>query len=172
MKTLFVSLVAFLFAFFVGCQNSITDPTGSDSESLVNKDVLTSYPGTIELEGIMVDPSLQFESYVIISGQVRYNLETVPVASNQKVIKVSLFVDAEMETDAGNDNSTWMVNETSEDIVYFSSNDEAIHLTKSFRVKNTVRCPLNLVLKFRVEGKKLMLASKTLELLPYISIDE
>ncbi len=32
MKTLFVSLVAFFFAFFIGCQeNSITDPVMNDT---------------------------------------------------------------------------------------------------------------------------------------------
>ena len=79
MKTLFVSLVAFLFAFFVGCQNSITDPAGSDNgekfsgnENLVNKDVLSNYPGVIKLNGIMLYPTLPFNSYVTISGQVKF----------------------------------------------------------------------------------------------------
>lgn len=170
MKTLFVSLVAFLFAFFVGCQNSITDPAGSDNgekfsgnENLVNKDVLSNYPGVIKLNGIMLDPTLPFNSYVTISGQVRYNLATYPVAANQNAIKVSLYVDAEMKTDAGYDNSTWKVNDTSEDIVYFTSNDEAIFFAKAFKVQNTVRYPLYLLFEFQVEGKQLVLISKTLK---------
>ena len=54
MKTLFVALVALLFAFFIGCQSSVTDPEVpesneyigyTDEESFAYKDVFTfTYP--------------------------------------------------------------------------------------------------------------------------------
>jgi hypothetical protein len=178
MKTLFVSLAFSLFAFFIGCQSSITDPLQSDNsekfsqeENFVNKDVLAYYPGMIKLNGIMVDPTLPFNNYVTISGQVRYNIEAVTFAAIQNAIKVGLYVNAEMKNELANNRNPWTVNETSEDVVYFSSNDAEVYLTKYFRVNNTVKYPLNLVLEFRVEGKKLILVSKSLELLPYSTVD-
>jgi len=51
MKTLFVALVALLFAFFIGCQSSITDPVSEttnmagtvDEETFLTKMFLPSH---------------------------------------------------------------------------------------------------------------------------------
>ena len=58
MKTLFVALVALLFAFFLGCQSSITDPVAPDQTNLASavdqetfayKDVISTWPGLIRI---------------------------------------------------------------------------------------------------------------------------
>ena len=180
MKTLFVSLVAFLFAFIIGCQeSSITDPVSNDTElSLgtevplsVDKDLISYYPGVIKLVGTLLDPSHYFNSMAEIKGIVRYRLEQVDTYDNRpprSAIKVQLYVKAEIVGGHTGRNSPWTVNETSSDFVYTSPAVQSVYnLEKSFRVRNTCCAPLNLVLKFQVNKKAISLVSMALKIARY-----
>jgi hypothetical protein len=170
MKTLFVSLAALLFAFFVGCQSSITDPVnqddfGSTSESnFTNKDLVSTYPGVIKLEGVIDDPSHAFEGCAKIKGIVRYRIDLVDFnavrPAPHPALKVNLLVKAKIKCQNPADDNLWIVESSSEDLVSKSNVAESIYyLEKSFRVINS---PLNLVLKFRINDRTLTLESMKL----------
>jgi len=171
MKTLFVALVAILFAFFLGCQSSITDPEvleptkfvgASEQENSAYKDALSYYPGTIKLDGMLYDPSHHFNSFAEINGIVRYRLEQTNTAKRppRSAIKVQLYINAELIGGHTGKKLPWTVNGTSEDIIYTSPTNQAVYcLEKAFRVKNTCCNTLNLVLKFKVAEKLLTLES-------------
>jgi hypothetical protein len=188
MKTLFVSLVALLFAFFLGCQSSITDPEitehtkffGSANENTnAYKDVFNfKYPNQIKLEGTLVDPSHRPNGYADISGVVRYGIREVeggttaqiapefykvaPSGTPDKKFKVDLFVDADLK---GGHNNAWSVEKAAaQTIIINSTNQSTTYIQQSFRVKNTCCAPLDLVLKFKVNGKELKLESMELKL--------
>ena len=173
MKTLFVALVALLFAFFLGCQSSITDPVvpeptkfigASEQENSAYKDALSYYPGAIKLEGMLYDPSHRLNSFAEIRGIVRYRLEEMSTADRppRSAIKVQLLVNAELKGGCSG-NRSWLVNGTSEDFVYqIVTTSSGYFLEKSFRVKNTCCSPLNLILKFQVSEKSLTLESMRL----------
>jgi hypothetical protein len=194
MKTLFVSLAALLFAFFVGCQSSITDPEMPDNtqsfgnpeeEIAVYKDVFNSnYPGTIILSGLVLDPSHRLNSYAEIKGIVRYGIKEVNSEitgekilnfykvspggnSPDKNLKVDLFVDASLKVNCpSGHNKHWAVKETAEQIVSkVHLNQSVVYIQKTFRVKNTCCAPLNLVMKFEVNEKELKLVSMELKII-------
>ncbi len=179
MKTLVVSLVALLFAFFAGCQNSITDPIVDENtiysgqayaENYADKDLINfTYPNMIKLEGMLDNPSGPSEGSVNISGVVRYGLETVyfdsPPPATQSAIKVSLKVDADLKCNSSLDGKFWIVKNTSQDFVYGSDGVNNIYyLTKTFRVQNTCRTTLDLVMSFEVTEKDLKLTSMKLKI--------
>jgi len=188
MKTLFVSLAALLFVFFVGCQSSITDPEvfdhtkfigSSDEENYTYKDVFNyTYPNVIQLSGTLEDPSHNFNSLVKIGGSVRYGIREIndvtgiksPVSlykdvTPNKKFKIDLYVDAEFKVNCPNCNRPWIVKKATDKIVEVDpTNQMIVYFEKSFRVKNTCCKPLNLVLKFEVIKAKLNLVSMYLEL--------
>ena len=59
MKKLLYSLVVFSVLLLIGCQeNSITDPVSNDTNlnlatTVLDKDIISSYPGVIKLEGML-----------------------------------------------------------------------------------------------------------------------
>lgn len=173
MKTLFVSLAALLFAFFVGCQDNITDPVVNDSgnnaltlsaENYVSKDIIHAFPGVIKLSGKLFDPSQTYTSYVSIRGIVRYNLEQVLLKQRppKTAIKVGLWVNAELTGSSTASSESWTVKGTAEEIVYTSTDNQPVYyIEKSFKVQNTSPM-LDLVLKFRVDEKNLELVSMRL----------
>jgi hypothetical protein len=173
MKTLFVSLVAFLFAFFFGCQNSITDPVVSENaytENYANKDVISTYPEVIKLQGMLDDPrqSNTLNSGVEINGDLRYSLETVyfdsPPPAPQSAFKVRLYVHAQLKANSSQDTDIWTVKGTSEDLVNKTDPAESIYyIQKSFRVKSKCPVPMDLVLKFQVDEKEISLVSMDLK---------
>jgi len=176
MKTLFVSLVAFFFAFIIGCQeNSITDPVMNDSGSEfttstapeINKDILDYYPGAIKLSGFIYDPSHRLNSFAEIKGTVRYRLEQIYTGQRppRSAIKVKLYVNAVLLGGCNKADRTWTVVNTAEEVFYPSSaNQLVLFMEKSFRVRNTCCAPLNLILKFQVNEKKVTLVSTKLEI--------
>jgi hypothetical protein len=167
MKTLFVSLAAILFALFVGCQDTITDPVVSSTEIGVNKDIIHAYPGVIKLDGTIFDPG--HDNFVSISGTVRYDLKHVYLKQRppKLAMKIGLWVSAEVKGIADDASERWIVNGTSEDVVYNDTVDPAVYyLEKSFKVQNTSPS-LDLVLKVRVEGKTLELVSMRLYINEY-----
>ena len=191
MKTLFVALVALMFAFFLGCQSSITDPEitdntkflGSADENLyAYKDAFSlKYPNKLKLEGTLLDPSHRPNGYAAISGSVSYGVrevksgsvvfnttefyKTAPSGTYDKKFKVDLFVNADLKGGCPGHNHCWEVKKAAEQtVIVNSANQSAIFIQKSFRVKNTCCAPLNLVLKFKVFEKKLEFVSMALEL--------
>ena len=173
MKTLFVTLVALLFAFFLGCQSSITDPElleptkfvgNAEQENSAYKDAVSTWPGIIKLEGSLYDPSHRLNSMAEISGIVRYNFEKVNLykASPKPAIKVNMYINAELKGGCPG-HGPWIVFGTSEAIVNTSVNyQQVIFVEKSFKVRNTCCSPMNLVLKFQVSEKALTLVSMRL----------
>jgi len=191
MKTLFVALVALLFAFFLGCQSSITDPEVTDhtkffgsagEETFTYKDVFNSkYPNLLKLQGTLLDPSHRPNAYAEISGVVRYGIREVkggttaqippefykvaPSGTPDKQFKVDLYVDADLKGGHYRPNHPWGVQKAADQIVNIkSAHQSAIYIEKSFRVKNTCCAPLDLVLKFEVNEKELKLVSMELKL--------
>jgi hypothetical protein len=172
MKKLLFSFVVFTVLLFIGCQeNSITDPVSNNTnlnlatseQSFLDKDIISSYPGVIKLEGTLFDPSHYFNNYAAISGFVRYSLDKVILdrIPEDTPIKVRLYVNAELKEDpSGQYSKSLFVNGASEDYVYKSApNDPVYYLEKSFSVKKN---PLNLVFKFQVDEKSLTLISMRL----------
>lgn len=184
MKTLFVSLFALLFAFFIGCQESlITDTTvpehtkflgtpdenATASHDILGKDALSYYPGVIKLEGMIYDPSHRLNSFAEISGVVKYKLEKVYFDSKppapQEAINVKLYIRAELK--GGCTNHPWAVNSSTQDMVVISNINQSVYfLEKSIRVKNTCCAPLNLFMKFQVNEKVITLVSMELKKVP------
>lgn len=162
MKTLFVSLAVLLFAFFSGCQDSVTDPAVSLTENYVGKDIIHAFPGIIKLNGTIFDPG--HDNLVAINGVVRFDLKHVYYKQRPPKIgmKVSLWVSAELKNAITDADKRLIISGTSEDIVYNSSVDPLVYyLEKSFKVQNSSPA-LDLVLKFRIEDKNLELESMQL----------
>lgn len=176
MKTLFVSLVALLFAFFLGCQSSITDPevqeptkslTAAEIETFAYKDAISTWPGVIRLEGFMFDPSHRLNSFVEISGVVQYKFREVKLSktSPHRSQVVSIYVNAELKSGCPNQKYAWTVKNLSEEFINsVNGTAQPIYIEKSMIVKNSCCSPLLLVFKFEVAGNKLNLVSKSLEI--------
>jgi hypothetical protein len=178
MKTLVVSLVALLFAFFVGCQSSITDPVVSDTkdnfgsvntENFASKDWINSLPGVIDLTGMIQVPGLLMDELAEIDGSIKYAIDKVYYDSRppapQSALKVSMYANAKITCfNSGNDD-VWTAVNASEDLVYTSNQNGARKFfTKTIRVKNACPAPLDLVLKFQVTEKDLTLSSMQLKI--------
>jgi hypothetical protein len=173
MKTLFASLVAIFLAFFIGCQeSSITDPVSNDTGwnlGTVDKDI-NPYPGTIRLDGMLDDPSHPSNTIVNtvkISGVIKYKVELVQFdpapPAPQSAIKVKLNVKAELYNRYSNqDEHVWFVTGTSEDLVIRKADQQFYFLEKSFKVHKGAGPALDLVLKFRVTERELVLESSRL----------
>lgn len=173
MKNFLLTLIVFSVLLLIGCQeNSITDPVSNDpnpklattGQNSLDKDILSSYPGVIKLEGMLFDPSHYFNSNPAISGVVRYSIDYVKLARipEDTPINIRLYVNAELkEGFSGKVSRSLFVSGTSEDRIYISTtnNDPVYYLEKSFSVKNSL---LNLVLKFQVNEKSLTLISMNL----------
>ncbi len=148
MKTLFVALVALLFAFFLGCQSSITDPVtpdqtklagAVDQETLAYKDVISTWPGLIRINTTTYDPSHPHNGGTVIDGKIRYKLEKVANAqgfSFSEDIKVSIYVTTELKNDCPRQNGPCKVFGFQDAIVKKSLNaNQVYYLEKSFRVQ-------------------------------------
>lgn len=191
MKTLFVSLVALLFAFFLGCESSVTDPEmtmptkligNAQQETFAFKDVLNAtYPNVIKLKGLLWDPSHRLNSFAEIDGVVRYGFKKVSNESTAQIpidiykvgsditpdkkIKVDLYVDAALKSQCPLNNGAWTVKNTADEIITVNTTNQVVtYIQKSFRLKNTCCAPLNLVLKFEVNKSELKLVSMELKL--------
>jgi hypothetical protein len=177
-----------MFAFFLGCQSSITDPEitdntkffgSADENTYAYKDAFHfKYPNQLNLEGTLVDPSHRPNGYANITGSVSYGIrevkggsvafnttefyKTAPSGTPDKKFKVDLFVDADLK---GGHNHAWSVEKAAaQTIIINSANQSTTYIQKSFRVKNTCCAPLDLVLKFQVDGKGLKLVSMELKI--------
>lgn len=174
MKTLFVSLVAVLFAFFAGCQNSITDPVVPEStnvagtvdeETVAYKDAISSWPGIIKLDESICEPIHNTCNTTLIGGVIRYNIQGLPPRHRFiPVLKVGIYINVEFKSNLFETADTWRVNGRTEDIIYFTAADQQFYnLDKEFLLTNTGDYRLKLVLKFKVYKKSLELVSMELK---------
>jgi len=168
MKTLFVSFVAFLFAFIMGCQESPIDPVSNNQESssttegeiYFDKDIIHAYPGVLNFKGNLFDPSHPPLKYAKTNAAIRFCIEPIPEMQDPPLaaIKVKLYVKAELK--GGCFDRPWTVNKSSEDIIFVSPTGVTSNsFVKKFRVCNTCCLPLNLVLKLAVKEKEVTLVS-------------
>jgi hypothetical protein len=178
MKTLFVSLVALLFAFFLGCQSSITDPIVSDNgttlstpveENATYKDVISTYPGFLRLTGMLADPINGVNSRAEIGGFVKYKIENLGTdktsPSHQIRKKISIYVDATLKAGYPNNPVIWAVNGFTNET--YPANAALYLFEKSFRVQNALNAPLSLVIKFQFDGSNLSIYSMKLVVARY-----
>ena len=173
MKTLFFPLVALLFAFFIGCQSSITDPIVTDNGYSANKDFISTLTEVIKLQGTVDDPRQSFNSGVDIKGEIRYSVKTVyfdsPPPAPQSAFKVQLYVDAELKASCALDDEIWTVKSVSQDLVHKTDPAESVYyIQKSFRVQSNCPNPMDLVVKFQVEENQLKIVSMKLKILDAI----
>lgn len=181
MKAFLVSIAALFFAFFLGCQSSITDPVvpesnmlgTSEQQNIFSKDLFTFiYPNVITIEGLLYDPSHKLNRNTVISGVLRYGIQKIKgnVFSHygtppDKNYKVSIYVDAELKGGCENSKNPWIVKGTAEYIVQANSTEQAVYsFVKSFRVANTCCKPINLVFELQFGNQQLVLASTSLKL--------
>lgn len=189
MKTLFVSFAALLFAFFLGCQSTITDPVipeptkfiGSiEEETVAYKDVFhNTYPYSIRLEGSLLDPSHKLNSFADIDGILRYGIKKVGSNSGVQTpiefyksesdpglkFRVNLYVDAVFKGGCPAHNHPWTAKQAADKIIEVNSSNQSVYyFEKSFKVNGTCCAPLNLVIKFLYEDQKLSIVSMALKI--------
>ena len=172
MKTLFVALVALLFAFFIGCQSSITDPvsentnmTGTvEDETIAYKDAVSYWPGVIRLDGSICEPIHNTCNTTLIAGVIRYDIKPILTGGHTiRALKVGLYVNAEFKPNFSETSGPWRVYGRTEDIVSLrASNQEVYTLNKNFLLGNTGDYRLILALKFEVNEKVVKLVSMEL----------
>ena len=167
MKALFFPLVALLFAFFIGCQSSITDPVVTDNGISANKDFISTLTEVIKLQGTVDDPRPSFNSGVEINGEIRYSIKTIyfdsPPPAPQSAFKVQLYIDAELKANCALDDELWTVNNVSQDLVYKTDPAESeYYLQKTFSVQSNCPNPMDLVIKFQVDENQLKVVSMML----------
>jgi len=177
MKTLVGSLVVLVFAFFIGCQNSITDPVVPDQtnynntaveETVAYKDAITaanSWPGLIRLHNGIYDPSHPSLNVKLI-GNIRYKIESANVSGvySYGKIKVSIFNDIQVRSGCPRQQVTPSVRSFAfANVKKSAANEEINYIEKSFIVRNTCCGQLTLVLKFGVRENDIYLVSSTLK---------
>jgi len=182
MKTLFVALVALLFAFFIGCQNSITDPVSEttnmagtvDEETVAYKDAVSMWPGVIELDGSICEPIHNTCNTTLIGGVIRYDIKPLPPRRHFiPKLKVGVYVNAEFKPNFTETSGPWRVFGMTQDIVYLSTSGEEFYtLDKEFLLTNTGDYRLKLVLRFKVSKSALVLISMDLKKCAYVPIGD
>ena len=164
MKALFVALVALLFAFFLACQSSITDPVVTDSqltavqEESAYKDAASLFPGVIRLSESLSDPVHTLFD-VQISGVVKYNLEQINI-NDPSLLKVSIYVNADLKHRCPGQNRHWWVYGLTQDVLPIS---HTAILEKSYTVRNTCGCHYNLIIRYKVNEKEVLVMTMELK---------
>ena len=161
MKTLFISLVAISIAFFVGCQNSITDPIFSEYSSNINKDAARLVTGVIKLDATKLNEQPKDAGDYNIDGWIKYNLESTPAPEGtpSTQVKVSMTMTADFTSEADNQ-SPWKVKSTATQIVYVPNAGNAFKtFKKTFKVVNVKGHQLEIKPKFKVNASSLAVES-------------
>jgi hypothetical protein len=180
MKVLLVSPLAFLFAFFLGCQeNSITDPvtidggvlTIEDVQNLAYKDLLSYYPENIPISGSLYDPSHASRKPTVIDGFVRYNHKLVKYETTKNQVRlgaeVKLYINSKLFPDCpkATDHKCMGIAAILDETVSFTgSNEHAVAIEKKFNVCNCCCRPLEMLVKFEVSHSGVNLVSIKLQL--------
>ncbi len=132
MKRLFLTFVVFSVLIIIGCgESSITDPLQSKGSADVQK---SDHPlvnqGTITLEGMLVDPSVPFPSYLQIRGEIEYVHELILVdpipPAPQYYVLLQLSINAKLNDPYSPQDPIWPISTKTEDVIYVS--EEGIYL--------------------------------------------
>ena len=171
MKTLVASLVVLVFAFFIGCQDTITDPVSSDTNSSAvqeeasYKTVISTWPGYIRVHNYIFDPSHPQLDNVLLNGMIKYKIESKATIKDDVShgYKLSLFVNVEVISRCPHQKSKPTVTAfANENIDLASTSEIANYFEKVFEVSNNCCGKLKLVLKFAFYGDQLTLVSTVL----------
>jgi hypothetical protein len=161
MKTLFVSLVTLSFAFFVGCQSSVTDPMDPNNANNISKDAARCVPGIIKLDATILNEQPTDAGEYSVSGWIKYNLESTPAPEGtpSTLVKVSMTMNADFSNEADNQ-SPWKVKSTSTEIVYAPSSGTAFTtFNKTYKLVNVKGHQLEIKPKFKVNASSLAVES-------------
>ena len=174
MKTLIIFFAAFLFAFFIGCENTVTDPVDVGNETdndytatELSKDIASYYPKTLVLKGVLVDPSHPLNSTAEIKGILRYKIEKRNIdpfsPSKKYALRVSLYTQTNIYGGCNGYKKPWTVVFATVDVLIPQFVDPAWNLEKVIRVRGTCCAPLNIILRFSVDDKEVKLYSMGLK---------
>lgn len=157
MKTLFMSLVALLFALFVGCQSSVTDPVDLDNANNIGKDAARCVPGVIKLDATILNELPTDAGEFNVDGWIKYNLESTPAPEGtpSTLVKVSMTMNADFSSEVDSQ-SPWKVKSSTTEIVYAPSSGTAFAtFNKTFKVVNVKGHQLEIKPKFKVNASAL-----------------
>jgi hypothetical protein len=188
MKVLLVSLLAFLFAFFLGCQeSSVTDPatiedavlTIEDVQNLAYKDLISYYPEIIELNTSVYDPSHHGRKYTDVKGFIRYNHKLFKYETPKQPVRfgaqVKLYINTDLFPDCpnANINKCMKVVALENETVYFEGLlNHAKIVENKFRVCNCCCCPIDLYVKFAINRSEVRLISLEIQKCGWTPIGE
>lgn len=175
MKKFFLSLVVFAVLFNIGCQESmLNDPFDSSQNNNIDKTSPRTTKGTIELSGILVDPTVPTRDYYSISGKIgyecvwNYSLANVDPASAYNVV-IALDIKAEL-TSSVKSSQIYTISGSTKDVLPAISGLSSNSFKKSFKVDGSKR-GMELVCMFEVTTKGMKLTSKWLEFSKSFSAD-
>lgn len=157
MKTLFVSLVVLFFAFFLGCQSSVTDPLAPDNTNNIVKDAARCVPGVIKLEATMLNEQPTDAGEFNVDGWIKYNLELTDADAGTPtlLVKVSMTMIADFTNEVDNQ-SPWKVKSSATEIVYVPSAGNAFTtFKKTFKVTNAKGKQIEIKPRFQVSSSAL-----------------
>ncbi len=141
MKNLLLTIAVFSVLFIIGCgESSITDPLQVKGPADVQKsDRPLVNQGTITLEGMLVDPSVPFTSYLQIRGEIEYVHELILVdpipPAPQYYVLLNLSINAVLNDPYSPQDPIWPISTKTEDVIYVSE-DGIYLLDKTFPLQD------------------------------------
>jgi hypothetical protein len=166
MKNLFVALVALLFAFFLGCQSTITEPVemehtkflnAGDENVLANKDHKSMFPDVANLEATIIDEKTAGNTAYDLVGSVRYKVESTDAleATKYSIVKVELFVNADI-TSSDPGQGPWVLTSTDVELVSPPANVNAFKiLEKQYKVVNVQGTYIEVTVNYTISGSSI-----------------
>ncbi len=165
MKTLFVSLAAITFAFFIGCESSITDPTvpliGGDSKfkgaieesnHTYNKDKARCFQDIIKVKATIIDEKSAGNVNFDVAGTVLYNISSTDAneGTSKELVKVKLTLNADI-TSSNPGQVPWKVKSTATEVVFVPSNQYAFTILElPYEIVNVQGTKIELKFKYRI----------------------
>jgi hypothetical protein len=159
-----------VFAFFIGCQNTITDPVVPDQDSynspagenVTYKTIISTWPGYIRLHHDVFDPSHPQLDGVLLNGMIKYKMDSRVPSQDETYLdmKVNIFVDTEIRSGCPRQKCTPSVTAfVNEKVRLSSTNDEVYNVEKVFVVSNPCCGAIKLVLTFGIQKDNVTLLS-------------
>ena len=169
MKKMFLTIVVLSILFAVGCQeNSITEPVSVETTNKVQPTNDKIHKDIIRLEGLLVDPSEPFNSYLSISGQIQYEHSVVGGPSPMAEVLVSFLIEANLQDTDPFTDPIMSISSQTEDQIYVS--EFGYTLKKSFPIQDRID-GMVLVCQFLVTAETVSLSSMLLALPSAASVD-
>lgn len=166
MKTLFVATAALLFAFFLGCESTITEPvqfentkffSAGEEDASAYKDRARMFPDVVSLEATIIDEKPAGNTAYDLIGSVRYKVESTDAPGETKypIVKVKLFVNADItSSEPGQD--LWVLSSTDVEVVSPPVNVSAfIVFEKTYEIVNVQGTYVEVTLNFTVSGNSI-----------------